>query len=385
MSTVQHGNSPPAVALFGAFCLFLSTVEYLIPKPIPFMRLGLANVPLMLATTIFPFKTFLILVLMKIFGQALVSGTLFSYIFLFSMAGTTVSALAMYSIHRVVPSRYISFIGIGIIGACFSNGVQLILARFIIFGESARYITPPFLIMGSITGLSLGIFCEHFKNKSQWYQAQLTKKSFSGEYCSITPSPKILTKSICSSRDICIAGLIALPAFLFNQHDISRVIQCILFMLYVLLTGKKINIVMTVIVIGTIIGFNLLVPFGKVLIAFGTLKITEGALWAGIRRAVTLEGLIMLSKASIRHDLQFPGTFGMLISESFRLFALIPEQKNTLNPKYIIRDLDSLLLTLSASPVDTVKQQQRSTPLGIMFLAVAVSLVWLMFFVPFFA
>ncbi|MDR3122387.1 MAG: Gx transporter family protein, partial [Treponema sp.] len=66
------------LALLGAFCLFLSTIEYMIPKPLPFMRIGIANLPLMLALDIFPFHVFLALIAIKVLGQALITGTLFS-------------------------------------------------------------------------------------------------------------------------------------------------------------------------------------------------------------------------------------------------------------------------------------------------------------------
>jgi Predicted membrane protein len=93
-STVFHGRK--TIALLGACCLFLSAVEYLIPKPLPFMRLGLANLPLMIALDIFPFGSYMILVCLKIFGQAIITGTLFSYVFLFSVTGTLFSALVMF-------------------------------------------------------------------------------------------------------------------------------------------------------------------------------------------------------------------------------------------------------------------------------------------------
>ena len=34
--------------ILGACSMFLSTVEYLFPKPLPFMRLGLANLPVLI-------------------------------------------------------------------------------------------------------------------------------------------------------------------------------------------------------------------------------------------------------------------------------------------------------------------------------------------------
>ena len=88
LSTASPGNTPGAgklnnpevrknIALLGAFCLFLSTIEYVIPKPLPFMRIGIANLPLMLALDIFPFRTFLVLTGIKVLGQALITGTLF--------------------------------------------------------------------------------------------------------------------------------------------------------------------------------------------------------------------------------------------------------------------------------------------------------------------
>ena len=36
-------------AFFGALCLFFATVEYLFPRPVPFLRLGLSNLPILLA------------------------------------------------------------------------------------------------------------------------------------------------------------------------------------------------------------------------------------------------------------------------------------------------------------------------------------------------
>ena len=169
---LQDTDLRKTLAVLGAFCLFLSTVEYLIPKPLPFMRIGLANLPLMLALDIFPFRVFLILVAIKITGQALVTGTLFSYIFLFSLTGTTLSALSMYALRRLLGAKRVSFAGVSVLGAMVSNLSQLALAWLFLFRESARFIAPPFLAAGLVTGIALGIFCEHFAGKSQWYAAR---------------------------------------------------------------------------------------------------------------------------------------------------------------------------------------------------------------------
>jgi heptaprenyl diphosphate synthase len=141
----------------------------MIPKPLPFMRIGIANLPLLLALDILPFPSYMLLTAVKIFGQALVTGTLFSYVFLFSLGGTTLSALVMYALRRALGPRRISLAGVGTAGAVVSSLLQLALAWVFLFGESALYIAPPFLGAGLITGFSLGLFGEYFAGHSQWY------------------------------------------------------------------------------------------------------------------------------------------------------------------------------------------------------------------------
>lgn len=160
-------------ALLGGFCLFLAALEYLIPKPIPFMRIGLANLPLLLALDLLGLKSFAALGLIKIFGQGIITGTLFSYVFLFSLTGTCTSAGAMYLVRRLLGPKRISFIGVSVLGSFFSNGAQLLLARFFLLGEGVKFLIPPFFTMGMATGITLGLFCEAFTAQSRWYQSRI--------------------------------------------------------------------------------------------------------------------------------------------------------------------------------------------------------------------
>jgi len=149
---IKSGSYNSTLALFGAFSLFLSTVEYLIPKPLPFIRIGIANIPVMLAIDLFPFGSYFLLVILKVIGQAIITGSLFSYVFLFSLGGTVASSPGMFTLRRLIGKQRISFIGIGVAGALLSNGAQIILARLFIFGPSARFIAPPLLLLGLVTG-----------------------------------------------------------------------------------------------------------------------------------------------------------------------------------------------------------------------------------------
>jgi heptaprenyl diphosphate synthase len=187
-STKRLGTAKKPIALLGALCLFLSSIEYMIPKPLPFMRIGIANLPLILALDVCGWKDFFLLVLIKILGQALITGTLFSYVFLFSLTGTILSAFTMFFLRRLCGSR-IGFIGIGSAGAMLSNVSQLFLASFFVFGKSIVYIIPPFLGEGFITGVSLGAFCEYFTGKSMWYAK--IKRRFICATRSIHTAPRI--------------------------------------------------------------------------------------------------------------------------------------------------------------------------------------------------
>jgi len=156
------------MAFLAALCFFLSAVEYMIPKLLPFMRLGIANLPSLLAVDLLPFSSFLVLALIKVIGMSLVTGSLFSYVALFSLAGTMCAALVMFGTRKLFRERVTS-IGVSVLGAVSSNAVQVLLASVVVFGQSARLIAPVFLTMGLVTGLILGIFTERFAVSSKWY------------------------------------------------------------------------------------------------------------------------------------------------------------------------------------------------------------------------
>ncbi len=155
------------VAFLGALCLFLSTLEYVIPKPVPFLRVGIANLPILLSIDLLPVPAVLAVVFLKIVGQGLVSGTLVSYVFLFSAVGSFASGLAMIAARRLL-GRRVSLVGVSVLGALFSNVAQIVLARLLIFNEGAWLIAAPFLALGTVTAVLLGLFAESFAGRSRW-------------------------------------------------------------------------------------------------------------------------------------------------------------------------------------------------------------------------
>ena len=170
LSDRRKGDRREIVAFLGALCLFLSAVEYLIPKPVPFFRLGLANLPLLVGLTFLSPGDLALVLLLKVAGQGLVNGTLASYVFVFSAAGSTASVLAMALLYRL-GGRRISLVGVSLGGAMASSVTQVALSVTFVFGSSARIIAPLFIISGVVTGLIIGLFSARFSANSRWLAA----------------------------------------------------------------------------------------------------------------------------------------------------------------------------------------------------------------------
>jgi heptaprenyl diphosphate synthase len=355
MLTPRHGDNR-TLALLGSLCLFLSAIEYLIPKPLPFMRIGLANLPLLLALNMFGTKDFFVLALLKVLGQGIIGGTLFSYVFVFSAAGTGASAAVMWLLHRLWGNRGLGFAGLGCAGAMASNGMQLLLARYWLFGPAFRYLVPPFLASGFMSGIALGLLCAYFCRHSRWY-AGCTAETIPQE----TTLQAVPTQSrwdmTFRSGDLLWAGLCMALVFLFCRSLPGRTAQFFFFCLLAGLSGKKINLSATMLFMAGIVFFNLLAPYGKVLAVLGPLRLTEGSLIAGLEKAVTLGGLLMLSRAcvsgnvvsrnvvsrnGIKSGLRLVG-LGSLLGDSLRMLELLRERKGLIGRGHILGGIDRLL------------------------------------------
>jgi len=185
-------------------------------------------------------------------------------------------------------------------------------------------------------------------------------------------------ENLFGAKALCVAGLIIMSAFLFTP-TFFRVFQFLFFWFLAWLCGKKNSPLITITIILFIIAFNLVPPHGEVLFSIGAFRITSGALSVGIHRAVTLAGLIMLSRVTIRQDLKIPGLFGELIGESFRLLSIIVSQKQRITRKNLIADIDQMMIDLSSGSGEASRPgtASRTKPAGFVILGVAAILAWL--------
>ncbi|MBS3741626.1 MAG: Gx transporter family protein [Candidatus Cloacimonetes bacterium] len=145
-------NKISILAAFSILAVALFTLENFLPRPLPFLKIGLANVFVLLILWQLDFLSALIVSLIKVVLGSFISGLILTPLILFSLGGTIFSLVAMYMAIKI-KIRF-SIIGISIIGAVIHNLSQLCLAYFILFPNTKLFYFLPLLLA---TGLGAGI------------------------------------------------------------------------------------------------------------------------------------------------------------------------------------------------------------------------------------
>lgn len=340
MVVAANTSKTDFVAFLAGLTFFCASLELLIPKPLPFFRLGLANAVVMLALQVLTFKNFLLLLLLKVFGQALVSGTLFSYIFLFSVGGTFVSGLGMYMLNKVF-GRHISFVGLSCFGAFLSSVTHLGLAYSLVFGTGVLLFAAPVLLTGFVTSLILAFFLSAFTEKSQWYKDLFDKNGT--DIHIVHHTDKVQTAS---STEFIIKILVALCLFVilfyFNTLLVKAIV-CGFVIILCFLSKVKINLKTTLFFFISLLIVNICIPNGKILYTLFGFKITLGAILLGIERFLYFQIFVLLSKWLIKTHVSISGVFGEYLAKSFYVFEYLLEHKPQFkkNDKGIIHIIDT--------------------------------------------
>ena len=145
------------VAHFGvytALALIFSYVETLIPINfgIPGVKLGLANLIIVVALYKMSLKEAYILSIVRVVLSGFIFANLFSIIY--SLAGGLLSLSVMALLKK---TNQFSVLGISMAGGVFHNVGQLIMAIIVLESFNIAYYFPVLIISGVVTGLLIGI------------------------------------------------------------------------------------------------------------------------------------------------------------------------------------------------------------------------------------
>lgn len=140
--------------VFTALALIFSYVELLIPIQfgVPGMKLGLANLVIVIFLCKRNAKEAMLLSIVRI----LLAGFMFSNLFsiLYSLAGGILSLIVMAVLKK---TETFSVIGVSIAGGVAHNMGQLVIAMLVVETYRVGYYFPVLLITGMVTGMLIGV------------------------------------------------------------------------------------------------------------------------------------------------------------------------------------------------------------------------------------
>lgn len=144
------GNSRlTQLSLLVALGLVLFLFESLIPRPLPWLKPGLAHVATLLAMYLLGNRSAIIVVLLRVLIGSLLLGTLLNPAFILAFGGSMAATLVM-GVSRRYLSHIFSIFGISILGAMVHNLTQLALVQLILVRRAEIFYLAPFMMLTSI-------------------------------------------------------------------------------------------------------------------------------------------------------------------------------------------------------------------------------------------
>lgn len=154
MSSGKYIRQITTMGMLVALAMVLGFVETLIPinLGIPGMKLGLANIVVVIALFLFDVKTAVVVSILRIILIAMTFGNM-SMMF-YSIAGASLSLLSMVTVSKI---KSFSLISVSIIGGIMHNVGQIICAAFVVRTNGVFTYLPVLIIAGLVSGALIGI------------------------------------------------------------------------------------------------------------------------------------------------------------------------------------------------------------------------------------
>ncbi|MCL2854981.1 MAG: Gx transporter family protein [Defluviitaleaceae bacterium] len=139
--------------VFGALAIIMAYLERLFPPPIPipFVKLGLANIVVVMALYAFGVRAAFAIAVLRIGVIALLFGNPFS--FAYSLAGGLVSFAVMVGVKHL---NIFGVVGVSVFGGVFHNVAQIAIGAVLVQNAGLFYYAPVMIIAGVVTGMLIG-------------------------------------------------------------------------------------------------------------------------------------------------------------------------------------------------------------------------------------
>ncbi|BDU49919.1 Gx transporter family protein [Haliovirga abyssi] len=147
--------------------LYFSLLESMIPKPFPWMRIGLSNIATLIGIEKFGVNFGIEIVILRIFINSFMLGTMFTPNFFISLGAGFVTVIIMGGLFKF--RKYLSLISISGVAGLVHNFIQLIIVYFLLFRNISIFEREIFIfilffiVMGFISGAIVGFFAEKYR------------------------------------------------------------------------------------------------------------------------------------------------------------------------------------------------------------------------------
>ena len=279
-----------SLAYLCALTLLISYAEMILPRIVPFFRLGFANTVILIALDI-DFGSFIVLSVLKAVAASLMGGTLFSPFFLISLAQSLLSALIMRLLYKLISKKLLGLYGISIAGSAASALVQIGLASFYI-GKGTFSLLGPMLIFNTISGALTAILCEklQIKENLDFTKIPETEVASQSPQNRTTPALQIILAIL----------LLSLSASIFFiKNLIVLICAFVLSLIAQKLCKRKIFFIPHLSLWLFIFISMIFVPNGEVLLKFWIISITKGSLSLALQKALILSTVSALSQCAV--------------------------------------------------------------------------------------
>lgn len=143
------------IIFFSFLATLIASIENMFPRPLPYCRIGLAFIILLLVLDKFSLKELILLIIIKNTTVAVMFAYIFTAPFYLGLLGGVVSIIAMKIASK---PKLLSAFGLSLIGSVSNNITQLILAKHIFSLPDIDILIPIVIGFSIVSGSIVGIF-----------------------------------------------------------------------------------------------------------------------------------------------------------------------------------------------------------------------------------
>lgn len=145
------------LSLLATYAIVVHSLEMVFPSPLPWLRLGLANIITLVTLILFGLKAALFVTVIRVLVGSFLVGSFLNPGFFLSLSGGIMSTLVMGLVILIFRKAF-SPVGVSLIGAFTHNLTQIAVAYLIIVKrEEIFLLTPIILGFAILTGMFNGI------------------------------------------------------------------------------------------------------------------------------------------------------------------------------------------------------------------------------------